>query len=566
MKKAEELTTRERMCSVVGGMASRFVDRAVPSRLIPFRGEFPLLDEIEARRFREAIRSTMWIEELPPKFLYAAVEGSRMYTLEAKFLKYLWSRALTADDFTKLEAAERSDYFRNWMDTDAVCDEEFVVRKYRDKCQSAPAPFSKPDATLPERQEIYCDLIARRAYWDDLCFEFGRLDWEKKLLNLALYIHYGGDLSYLLERYRTNHPDYADRISEVLGEYIGYLRTGKATSVINCFLLEIAYLSEYQLTVLLVAELRERLTDVFCWDGRSNCAYSIEIDYDGEERLDMEIKKLSVEKSREKLIFGNLTTKPFIMDTKETLLNDNPWRVLAEMLAEKDYAEAPENLICPDERTVIDAYNETAPNLRKIRCEGVPEPVHGDFFNAKVAILTLNPGWIEQVEEVPGNAETLKNMTPVQRQKFLRTKANAMLLNGIPFPTEDPDLLAIDTRYWNNLLGYVLDRWPEATKYLTIVEYLGYHSKNYGDIPKRLMKSKSGLLPTQEFAVRLVRYLMNKDVVIVICRSAQRWFRAVEGLETYPNLVLLKNWRRPYLTPNNCKDNGFEKIRVALTE
>lgn len=131
------------MCSVVGGMASRFVDRAVPSQLIPFRGEFPLLDEIEARRFREAIRSTMWIEELSPKFLYAAVEGSRMYTLEAKFLKYLWSRALTADDFTKLEAAERSDYFRNWMDTDAVCDEEFVVRKYRDKCQSVPAPFSQ---------------------------------------------------------------------------------------------------------------------------------------------------------------------------------------------------------------------------------------------------------------------------------------------------------------------------------------------------------------------------------------------------------------------------------------
>jgi len=44
---------------------------------------------------------------------------------------------------------------------------------------------------------------------------------------------------------------------------------------------------------------------------------------------------------------------------------------------------------------------------------------------------------------------------------------------------------------------------------------------------------------------------MNKSVTIVICRSARRWFRGVEGLESYPNLVLLKNPRRPYLTPND---------------
>jgi len=141
-----------------------------------------------------------------------------------------------------------------------------------------------------------------------------------------------------------------------------------------------------------------------------------------------------------------------------------------------------------------------------------------------------------------------------------------MLLNGCSFPTEDEDLLAIDTRYWNNLLGYVLNRWPDAPKYLTIVQYLGYHSKKYGNISKRLVKSESGLLPTQEFAVRLVRYLMNKGVTIVICRSARLWFNAVEGLESYPKLVVINNPLRPYLTPKNCKDDGFEKIEAALNE
>ena len=348
--------------------------------------------------------------------------------------------------------------------------------------------------------------------------------------------------------------------------YISYLRTGEATSVLHYFLLERVCLSEDRLTALLTAELRERLEEVFCWDGGTNSAWTIRIDYRGEEKMDEIVTALDIEKGREYLIFGNLTIKPFIMETKETLLKENPWRVVAEMLAEKDYAEAPENLVCPDERAVIDAYNETAPDLRKIRCEGVPEPVQGDFFNAKVALLTLNPGWVEQTEEIPGNAGTLKKMTPDQRRKFLRTKADAMLLNGCHFPTEDEDLLAIDTRYWNNLLGYVLNRWPDAPKYLTIVQYLGYHSKKYGNIPKRLMKSESGLLPTQEFAVRLVRYLMNKGVTIVICRSARLWFNAVEGLESYPKLVVINNPLRPYLTPKNCKDGGFEKIEDALNE
>lgn len=36
-----ELSTRDRMCSVAGGMASPLVGREIPSRLIPFRGEFP---------------------------------------------------------------------------------------------------------------------------------------------------------------------------------------------------------------------------------------------------------------------------------------------------------------------------------------------------------------------------------------------------------------------------------------------------------------------------------------------------------------------------------------------
>ena len=174
---------------------------------------------------------------------------------------------------------------------------------------------------------------------------------------------------------------------------------------------------------------------------------------------------------------------------------------------------------------------------------------------------------MECTDKQLGNDGTLKDgLTAEKRRYFLQQKAEAMLLKGRPFPTKNKTLRAIDTNYWNKLLNEVLDRCPDATKYLTIIQYLGYHSKKYKDIGKRLIHSESGLLPTQEFAVRLVRYLMNKGVLIVICRSKKRWFAAVEGLENYSNLVLLNNYRRPYLSPNNCADDGFDAVIKALKE
>ena len=184
-----------------------------------------------------------------------------------------------------------------------------------------------------------------------------------------------------------------------------------------------------------------------------------------------------------------------------------------------------------------------------------------------MALLTLNPGWVECTDKQLGNDDTLKKgLNTKKRRYFLQKKAEAMLLEGCPFPTKDETMLAIDTNYWNKLLNEVLNRCPDAPNYLTIIQYLGYHSKKYKDIGKRRIHSESGLLPTQEFAVKLVRYMMNKRVLIVICRSKKRWFAAVEGLENYSNLVLLNNYRRPYISPNNCADDGFDAVIKALKE
>ena len=555
-----ELSTRDRMCSVAGGMAGLLVDREIPSRLIPFRGKFPLLNMIEAIRFREAIRSTMWIEDLPPKFLYAAAEGSRIARLEREFRHYLSRNGLKSGDFEKLEDAEKSEWLRWWMEDGSVSADDLVVKKYRDEATPASKSLGDPAMPVAEKREIYDDLVARRAYWDDLCFEFGRVSWEKKLLNLALYIHYGGDLEVVLARYKENHPDYVDRIPHSLAYYISYLRTGEATSVLHYFLLERVYLSEGQLTALLTAELRERLEEVFCWDGGTNSAWTVGIDYRGEEKMDEIITTLDIEKGREYLIFGNLTIKPFIMETKETLLKENPWRVLAEKIEKNGYMRLEKLNAYADDIPFIEEFNERTKNEPEyqLHTEILPYPFIGDVLDARVVLLMSNPGY-----KVSSNIEAHEKMSDEEKRFVIRAQTQAMLLEDRAIFYSGPEYKPFNDEqdwYWAKKTRIIREAVPGAETKIAAVQLMAYHSRKYKPFP-----AKMGLLPSQEYTKRLVKYLIDKNVIFVYARSKAQWLDFVPELEN-ATCVELSSIRNACLSEKNCKDGGFEIIKTALTE
>ena len=557
-----ELSTRDRMCSVAGGMAGLLVDREIPSRLIPFRGKFPLLDMIETIRFREAIRSTMWIEDLPPKFLYAAAEGSRIARLEREFRHYLSRNGLKSGDFEKLEDAEKSEWLQRWMEADSVSADDLVVKKYRDEATPVSKSLGDPAMPVAEKREIYDDLVARRAYWDDLCFEFGRIGWEKKLLNLALYIHYGGDLEVVLARYKENHPDYADRIPHSLAYYISYLRTGEATSVLHYFLLERICLSENRLTALLTAELRERLEEVFCWDGGTNSAWTIGIDYRGEEKMN-EAVALGVEKGREYLIFGNLTIKPFIMETKETLLKENPWRVLAEKIEKNGYMRLEKLNAYADDIPFIEEFNERTKNEPEyqLHTEILPYPFIGDVLGARVVLLMSNPGY-----KVSSNIEAHEKMSDEEKRFVIRAQTQAMLLEDRAIFYSGPEYKPFNDEqdwYWAKKTRIIREAVPGAETKIAAVQLMAYHSRRYKPFP-----AKMGLLPSQEYTKRLVKYLIDKKDVVFVYRGIKnkaRWLDFVPELEN-ATCVELSSSLNACLSEKNCKDGGFEKIKAALTE
>ena len=551
------------MCSVAGGMAGLLVDREIPSRLIPFRGEFPLLDMIEAIRFREAIRSTMWIEDLPPKFLYAAAEGSRIARLEREFRHYLSRNGLKNGDFEKLEDAEKSEWLQWWMEADSVSADDLVVKKYRDEATPVSKSLGDPAMPVAEKREIYDDLVTRRAYWDDLCFEFGRVSWEKKLLNLALYIHYGGDLEVVLARYKENHPDYADRIPHSLAYYISYLRTGEATSVLHYFLLERVCLSESRLTALLTAELRERLEEVFRWDGGTNSAWTVGIDYRGEEKMDEIITTLDIEKGREYLIFGNLTIKPFIMETKETLLKENPWREVAEKIEKNGYMRLEKLNAYADDIPFIEEFNERTKNEPEyqLHTEILPYPFIGDVLGARVVLLMSNPGY-----KVSSNIEAHEKMSDEEKRFVIRAQTQAMLLEDRAIFYSGPEYKPFNDEqdwYWAKKTRIIREAVPGAETKIAAVQLMAYHSRRYKPFP-----AKMGLLPSQEYTKRLVKYLIDKKDVVFVYRGIKnkaRWLDFVPELEN-ATCVELSSSLNACLSEKNCKDGGFEKIKAALTE
>lgn len=111
---------RERKLSVIGGRASKVVALKKPSQLIPFRGDFPLLEQYEVKPYLEAIQSSENIEDLSERFQKVTELGNRIVLLEDGFVRYLSGFNISPDDFMKLSNSDKSDKLMSWLNHDCI--------------------------------------------------------------------------------------------------------------------------------------------------------------------------------------------------------------------------------------------------------------------------------------------------------------------------------------------------------------------------------------------------------------------------------------------------------------
>ena len=119
---------RERLVSVVGGRAVKYVGLKKPSQIIPFRGNFPLLEPYQIDLYNEAIQNTEKLEDLSDEFQKATEKGNRIALLEEGFQRYLESYNINVDAFMKMKNTDKSDKLMNWLNHDCIDFSQLTIK------------------------------------------------------------------------------------------------------------------------------------------------------------------------------------------------------------------------------------------------------------------------------------------------------------------------------------------------------------------------------------------------------------------------------------------------------
>lgn len=184
-----------------------------------------------------------------------------------------------------------------------------------------------------------------------------------------------------------------------------------------------------------------------------------------------------------------------------------------------------------------------------LRLEKLPYPFLGNPKEARVCLLSLNPGWRHQDandQALPGYAE--------QSLKALRFESD------VPFLSLDPRFSTTGGYgYWRPRLRSLIERVGQERvgRRLMLVEFLGYSSRTYDHLPTRL--------PSQLFAFHLVRDFIARGVPIVVMRSERLWLEGVPELKDY-GYIRVRSPRSSHVSPGNLGAEAFESLVSALSE
>ena len=119
---------RERLVSVVGGRAVKYVGLKKPSQIIPFKGNFPLLEPYQIDLYNEAIQNTEKLEDLSDEFQKATEKGNRIALLEEGFQRYLESYNISVDAFMKMKNTDKSDKLMDWLNHDCIDFSQLTIK------------------------------------------------------------------------------------------------------------------------------------------------------------------------------------------------------------------------------------------------------------------------------------------------------------------------------------------------------------------------------------------------------------------------------------------------------
>ncbi|MCH5222067.1 MAG: hypothetical protein J1F05_07090 [Muribaculaceae bacterium] len=262
--------------------------------------------------------------------------------------------------------------------------------------------------------------------------------------------------------------------------------------------------------------------------------------------------------------------KQTVQDLKKT----NGWETVVAEFHGNDalYDTTGKEYIYPGDEDFVHEFNATHKENEQFVLNTVPYPWLGNPLEAKVIVLSQNPGWVEpagriipqMLQREPRIAEEVmgffRDTYRLESHSFMPEDWNKYL----GFSARDA-YNAMGDWYWKNRLHFLTDAGvDEETVYdnIAVIQYIPYSSVNYAPLKKGV------ILPSQIFTRRLIDYirLNNPETIFIVPRAISLWKEFLgnkwTSLESDGRIIthLPNTYRSQYISPNCIGAEEFEKV------
>lgn len=257
--------------------------------------------------------------------------------------------------------------------------------------------------------------------------------------------------------------------------------------------------------------------------------------------------------------------------------HNNPWKEVAALYNESAtdcLFSISQDYICSEDKAEIEKYNNSIikaadNNPRKDDILGnkmvtnIPaEPWGGNPFKARLIILSLNPGYVPEVNE---KLAKLLQSNDVIRKAIINYKKQTLLFDTDSFLPEDDKVLLgcqisckdainmLGDWYWHKMFRQLREDVGidenEFYKKVALIQYFGYSSQT----AQRTLPH----IPSQDFTREMIHYIASErknDVCFLIMRSVSLWMNLLgeDFFNKYKDIIKInENVRCQYITPGN---------------
>ena len=111
----------------------------------------------------------------------------------------------------------------------------------------------------------------------------------------------------------------------------------------------------------------------------------------------------------------------------------------------------------------------------------------------------------------------------------------------------------------------MLEGTERVARGLLWLQLFGYQCARWKAVPTGLRRAaERGEVPSQAFALQVVRDGIAAGKTIIVGRSLREWRQCVPELAAY-DYILTKNPRRPFVTPNSLvPETAFDRVVAAI--